>query len=71
MYQTIRIVKDYSRPEHAGASGLFQVESVIAIDENENEIDLTDKVDQGKMYHDNNELLADLGLPADTTVEDI
>ena len=69
MYQRIEIYKDYQTPEHAGAGGLFQIFSVTAFDEDENEIDLTDKIDQGTFYHEDLEVLKDLDLPLDMPVE--
>jgi len=69
MYQRVEIYKDYKTPEHAGAGELFQIISVTAFDDNENETDLTAKVDQGKLYHEDSEVLSDLSLPIDTPVE--
>ena len=73
MINKVRISKDYFTSERAGAGGTYQINSITAIDENENEneVDLTEKVDQGKHYHSDSEVLADLGLPTSIAVEEV
>ena len=71
MFNKVKISKDYLTSERAGAGGTYQINSITAIDENENEVDLTEKADQGKHYHSDSEVLADLGLPTSIAVEEV
>ncbi|EJQ88382.1 hypothetical protein IGW_05061 [Bacillus cereus ISP3191] len=65
----IQIHADYETPSNAGADGLFQIFSVILIDENGKETDLTDQIDQGDFYRNAKQVLKDLNLPLDTDYE--
>jgi hypothetical protein len=49
---SISVGRDYRTPKHAGMSGTFQIS---CINNNENHDDLTDKVDQGLHFIDENE----------------
>lgn len=53
----IYIYPDYEVAERAGAAGMFQIISI-----REDDLDITDKVDQGKFYHTGDEVLKDIGL---------
>jgi type I restriction enzyme S subunit len=59
----IKITVDYETSERAGASGTFQVVSVVEVDEDDKETDLTYKIDQGKHYRSGKEVLKDLKKP--------
>ncbi|HHD2743828.1 MAG: hypothetical protein E6038_03490 [Clostridium perfringens] len=61
---------DYETPSHAGAEGTFQVIEVLGFDEDDNEIDLTNKIDQGVFYYSLEEVAKDLGLP-DIEIESV
>ncbi|MCL2434592.1 MAG: hypothetical protein FWD09_00455 [Lentimicrobiaceae bacterium] len=53
---TFYVVKDYETPEHAGASGLFQL-ITVSIHRDDDEIDdVTNEVDSGKFFRDDEEL---------------
>lgn len=43
--------KDYERMEHAGASGMFQING-LTMDNGEDEVDVYDKIDPGMQFHD-------------------
>ena len=51
-----------SKSRSVGASGTFQVISIIEEDENGQEKDLTKMIDQGKHYGSPDEVIRDLGL---------
>lgn len=57
---TIKIDKDYERAESVGLSGKFQVIDITGIDEYGNKYDLIEKIDSGKFYNDDYEVLDDL-----------
>lgn len=58
---TIEINKDYSRAESSGASGKFQVSDITGINEyGKRYYDLAEKLESGKFYDDNYEVLDDL-----------
>ncbi len=61
----LKVYKDYETSERAGAGGMFQIISVEDLEEN----DLTNQVDVGIHFHDNENLknyLADIfNVPAD------
>lgn len=63
----IRIFPDYETAERSGAEGMFQIYSVVKIDEYDNETNLTEKINQGKFYRTGKEVLEDLGLNPKTT----
>lgn len=65
----IHILADYETPSNAGAEGLLQIFSVTFINEHGNEINLTDKIDQGHFYRNVKQVLKDLNLPSDTDYE--
>jgi len=50
---TFYVVKDYETPEHAGANG-FQLITVRILDETET--DVTNKINQGIIFFDDEEL---------------
>lgn len=60
----ICVVVDYSRSEHAGAGGCFQVCDICIEDTNGNEKSILKAVliDQGKHYLKLEEVIKDLGL---------
>jgi hypothetical protein len=58
----IRITPDYETAERCGASGTFQVISVIEEDESGKEKDITAKIDQGQHYHSAEDVIRDLGF---------
>lgn len=49
----LEVALDYETSEHAGAGGMFQIESVV---DSENDNDLTDRVDVGVHFSDRAEL---------------
>lgn len=60
----LEIQADYDTAEHAGASG-FQVISVIGIDEDEQEVDLTTKINQGIIFQSERHVAKLLGYDPD------
>jgi type I restriction enzyme S subunit len=49
---TFQVGKDYETSEQAGAGGMFQIDTLI--DENEN--DVTDKIDVGRHFNNDEDL---------------
>ena len=66
---SLRITCDYETAERCGASGTFQVETLIA-DTEYGELDITSRANQGKHYFDINDVANDLGL-ADVDIEEV
>ena len=56
------IEKDTETAEHCGAGGMFQVIKVIAVMADDNEIDITENIDQGKFYTKSEDVAVDLGI---------
>lgn len=48
---TFFVGKDYETMEHAGASGMFQING-LTMDNGEDEIDVYDKIDPGMQFHE-------------------
>lgn len=47
----LEVKRDYETPEHAGASGMYQILSVLDVSTGE---DVTNKIDVGKLFHEDN-----------------
>ncbi|WP_297849315.1 hypothetical protein [uncultured Desulfovibrio sp.] len=47
---TFKVFADFERPEHAGASGMYQIEMLL-----KNGEDVTSQIDQGMMFHEEDE----------------
>lgn len=61
----VNIQADYETPEHAGASGTFQLFSVTVELDNGKEIDVTENFDQGDFYYEGSEVVKALDLNPD------
>ncbi|TSE04368.1 hypothetical protein [Aquimarina algiphila] len=62
-----QVGKDFDTPRKAGAAELFQIDTLI--DENENNV--TNMIDVGTFFHDNNELKRYLSRIFEIAVEEI
>jgi len=61
----IEIDPDYEKAGSSGAEGLFQVISIYGYDEDDNRIDLTNKIDQGTFFETYQDVVKEIGLDPD------
>lgn len=61
----IKIQSDYEKSENCGEGGMFKVINVEIETDDGKAIDLTNKIDQGKLYHSAGEVIIDLGYSPD------
>ncbi len=54
----VKIHHDYETSNRAGAGGMFQIITAVAVLDNETEVDL--KVDCGRHYSDNDKAMVDI-----------
>lgn len=66
---SLKVTCDYETAYSCGASGTFQVQTLIA-DTEYGELDITSIVDQGKHYNDISEVATDLKLN-DVDIEEV
>lgn len=62
-----QVGKDFETSERAGAGGMYQVDSLI----DENDMDVSNRIDAGKHYSNDEELKNDLSIIFDIPIEDI
>jgi hypothetical protein len=61
----LEINPDYEGPAKAGAEGLLQVIWIYAYDEDDNMIEMTNKIDQGDFFETVNEVAVAIGFDPD------
>lgn len=62
-----KVYRDFDTSEEAGASGCFQVVELV----DEDGLDSTDVIDQGKHYHSLDELIDDIAAKTGVDASDI
>ncbi|CAM4092582.1 hypothetical protein [Saccharibacillus endophyticus] len=60
------IQTDYDKAQNSINAGSFQVSAVYVYDEDEHEIELTNRVDRNKFYRSVRDVATDLGLHPDS-----